>query len=119
MRFGSRSLPPRLRNCLWCTSRLDIVPQHWHLQLSRRAGINYLQVVDNDLDAFNLGSVFGRSNPLSVAAGSTREGDYAITRVHLDLLRLHSTIGADPALRFTGELRIAPSTGTACRPKYQ
>ena len=45
---------------------------------------------------------------------------YAYDKGPLDAktVRLHSAIGADPALRFTGELRIAPSTGTACRPKY-
>src|SRR5205807_9439718 len=100
---------------LHCDRHARLLIRH---RLPLPAGINY-QVVDHDLDAFNLGSFFCHSTPLSVAAGGTREGNYAITRVHLDLPRLHSTIGADPVLRFSGELGIAPSTGTACRPKYQ
>jgi hypothetical protein len=37
IRFCSESSPPRLRKSLWCTSRLDLVPQAWHLQPSRRS----------------------------------------------------------------------------------
>lgn len=36
IKFSSESAPEWVRNCLWWTSRFDIVPQHWHFQLSRR-----------------------------------------------------------------------------------
>jgi hypothetical protein len=37
IRFSSESIPDWLRNCLWCTSRWDMVPHDWHLQLSRQS----------------------------------------------------------------------------------
>jgi hypothetical protein len=37
IKFWPESSPPWLRNSLWWTSRLDIVPHDWHLQPSRRS----------------------------------------------------------------------------------
>ena len=37
IKFSSESAPEWLRSSWWCTSRLDMAPQDWHFQLSRRS----------------------------------------------------------------------------------
>jgi len=87
----SESSPPRLRKALWCTSRLDPLPQHWHLQPSRR-------------------STCSRSRPYDVRSSRKRRclGGIRFTR-HSRLLRAEKPTFLPPLAHSRTQAQVFPT----------